>query len=228
MKNHIKKLLIFGILLATILACSLAPNLGGDTKLGDQIIPLDQGVTSTVSSSGSTDSDSEVSLLSIQLSDGQAQPQEAVPITFTEGEPLTTDEIAAIQGRLPDLETDTADQTDFRLPEEILPPPRTGDTIEETFPLVEVIAPETVESGPLEVLRYSPEGEIPIAPFVAVTFNQPMVPLTTLEDLAMEDVPVIVEPEMPGTWRWLGTKTLNFQYLCDRWPNVRIYKPPIF
>jgi hypothetical protein len=55
-------------------------------------------------------------------------------------------------------------------------------------------------------LRYAPEGEIPIAPFINVTFNQPMVPLATVEDLAQEDVPVIVVPDLPGTWRWVGTR----------------------
>ncbi|HNB36383.1 MAG TPA: Ig-like domain-containing protein, partial [Anaerolineales bacterium] len=60
-------------------------------------------------------------------------------------------------------------------------------------------------------------------PFISVTFNQPMVPLGTLGDLAKEDVPVIIEPEMPGTWRWLGTKTLTFEYdseLIDRLPKA--------
>jgi hypothetical protein len=46
-----------------------------------------------------------------------------------------------------------------------------------------------VPAGPLQVLRYAPEGEIPLAPFVDVPFNQPMVPLGTLESLA-EEAPV--------------------------------------
>jgi hypothetical protein len=84
-----------------------------------------------------------------------------------------------------------------------------------------------VEYGALEVLRYSPEGEIPIAPFVNITFNQPMVPLTTIEDLTEMDVPVQISPTLPGTWRWLGTKTLNFQYdseLIDRLPMATEYE----
>ena len=36
--------------------------------------------------------------------------------------------------RLPSLIVDSSDQVDFNLPEESLPPPRTGDTIEEPFP----------------------------------------------------------------------------------------------
>ncbi len=108
-----------------------------------------------------------------------------------------------------------------------MPPPRTGETIEEIFPPPATIGPVQVDTGPLEVLRYSPEGEIPIAPFVNITFNQPMVPLATISDLAAEQVPVIIEPALQGTWRWLGTKTLNFQYdseLIDRLPMSTEYR----
>ena len=164
--------------------------------------------------------------LTITLSDGNPQPQTVEPLPVEKGEPLSDVEIANILSRLPLLTSLPGEQVEFKLPEEVLPPPRTGATIDEPFPPPpESVAPE-VYSGPLEVLRYSPEGEIPIAPFVNVTFNQPMVPLGTLEDLAMENVPVIVEPPLPGTWRWLGTKTLNFQYdseLIDRMPMATEY-----
>jgi hypothetical protein len=120
-----------------------------------------------------------------------------------------------------------ADQVDFRLAQDPIPPPRTGEVVEETFPPAEASPPVQVESGPLQVLRYAPEGEIPIAPFINVTFNQPMVPLGTLADLAAEEVPVLLEPSLPGTWRWLGTKTLTFQYdseLIDRLPKATVYR----
>ena len=167
------------------------------------------------------------SFLSFQLSEGQEQPDEIIPLTTAAGISLSKDDVDSVIARLPDLETDPDDEVDFRLPEEVVPPPRPGETIEEDFPPPEGAAgPVQVEPGPLEVLRYSPEGEIPIAPFVNVTFNQPMVPLTTLEDLAEEDVPVQIEPDLEGTWRWLGTKTLNFQYdseLIDRMPMATGY-----
>jgi alpha-2-macroglobulin len=80
------------------------------------------------------------------------------------------------------------------------------------------------------VLRYGPEGEIAIAPFVNITFNQPMVPLTTLEELSSEQVPVRLDPALPGTWRWIGAKTLTFQYdsdLIDRLPKATHYQVSI-
>ena len=164
--------------------------------------------------------------LTITLSDGSAVPGEYQPLPVSRGVPLTDEETAAILARLPLLTSLPGERVPFNLPPEVLPPPRPGATIEEPFPPPpESIAPVVYE-GSLEVLRYSPEGEIPIAPFVNVTFNQPMVSLGTLEDLALEDVPVIVEPSLPGTWRWLGTKTLNFQYdsdLIDRMPMATRY-----
>ena len=163
----------------------------------------------------------------VRLSEGQAQPQAAEPLQQAGGEPLSEDEIERIVARLPPLETEPGDQADFRLPEDLLPPPRPGETIEEPFPPPpEPVEPETVPSGPLEVLRYAPEGEIPLAPFLNVTFNQPMVPLATLESLSAENVPVQIEPALPGTWKWLGTKTLSFEYestAIDRLPMATEY-----
>ena len=164
--------------------------------------------------------------VSITLSDGNPAPELIESLPVTKGEPLTDEEIDSILARLPRLVPLPGEQVAFRLPEEVLPPPRTGATVEEPFPLPPIEGLGSVEYGPLEVLRYSPEGEVPIAPFVNVTFNQPMAPLGTLKDLSLEEVPVVIEPSIPGTWRWLGTKTINFQYdseLIDRMPMATEY-----
>ena len=152
--------------------------------------------------------------LQIILGEGteQAQAVEAVPTA-----PATPLDEAAVQqvvDRLPALETQEEDVVDFRLPEESLPPPQTGAVITTSFPAtVTLTPPEVVSDGPLEVLRFAPEGEIPIAPFLSVTFNQPMVPLATLDALTSADVPVKLTPELPGIWRWIGTQTLTFEYV---------------
>ena len=163
----------------------------------------------------------------IDLSEGQSQPQETESLPRATGEPLSSEEIESILARLPDLPTAPDEQVVFNIPPETLPPPRPGNTIEETFPPLETEpTPGAVEAGPLQVLRFAPEGEIPIAPFISVTFNQPMVPLGTLSDLAAQDVPVTIEPSLPGTWRWLGTKNLTFEYdsaLIDRLPKATEY-----
>jgi hypothetical protein len=35
-----------------------------------------------------------------------------------------------------------------------------------------------------------PEGDVPLAPQLSVTFSQPMVAVTSVDDLAAQDVPV--------------------------------------
>ena len=154
--------------------------------------------------------------LTVALSEGAEQPQatEAVPVGETQ--PLTTAEVQPVLDRLPPLETGTALTEAFKLPPESLPPPIPGATIDQPFPpAVSGPTPEAPVTGPLEVLRYAPEDEIPVAPFLNVTFNQPMVPLTTLDELTAQDVPVKLTPEVPGVWKWLGTKTLSFEYRSD-------------
>jgi hypothetical protein len=165
--------------------------------------------------------------LTFTLSEGTENADILVPSAYVKGESLADEELASLLDRLPALVAGRSDTTDFNLPDEVIPPPRPGVTIEGSFPPEENASAINVEYGALEVLRYSPEGEIPIAPFVNITFNQPMVPLTTIEDLAEMDVPVRISPSLPGTWRWLGTKTLNFQYdskLIDRLPMATEYE----
>ncbi|MCZ7668766.1 MAG: hypothetical protein M5U34_16990 [Chloroflexi bacterium] len=87
--------------------------------------------------------------------------------------------------------------------------------------------------GPLEVLRYSPEGDVGLAPFVNVTFNQPMVPLTSLETLDVADVPVTLTPDLPGAWQWVSPQTLRFEFdseAVDRLPMATNSRPlsPIY
>ncbi len=211
------------------------PDLPGLPWKGPAVtIPVDTGSTTT--SSSGIEPLPAGGELTIRLSEGQAQPQGFQPLPQATGVPLSPEEVAQILARVPALTAEPADQVDFRLAQEPVPPPLTGETITESFPPAgpTVTSPppgtqvtQTAPTGPLEVLRYAPEGEIPIAPFVQVTFNQPMMPLATVEDLAAKDVPVKLEPDLPGTWRWLGVKTLIFEYesdLIDRLPKSTEYR----
>ncbi|MBP8997140.1 MAG: Ig-like domain-containing protein [Anaerolineaceae bacterium] len=169
--------------------------------------------------------------LQVQLSEGQAQQGTSEPVPQVTGEPLMPEEARAIFDRLPGLPLTPSEQKEFQYPVELLPPPRPGTVIPQTFPPEATqtpVVPSTTE--PLTVLRYAPEGEIPIAPFISITFNQPMVPLGTLADLATLEVPVKLQPTLPGTWRWLGTKTLTFEYdseQIDRLPKATEYRVTI-
>jgi hypothetical protein len=93
--------------------------------------------------------------VSIRLGEGQAQPQAAQPLAVVTGEPLTPGEIDAVLSRLPQFEGQPGDQVEFRPAGDPIPPPRTGETIKESFPPPpEALPPAAVETGPLEVLRY--------------------------------------------------------------------------
>lgn len=165
--------------------------------------------------------------LQITLGEGREQPAATTPITVASATPLSAEVVQPLLARLPPLVTEATDQQEFRLPTELLPPPRPGVTITETFPATNTAAAVAeVATAPLQVVRFAPEGEIPIAPFLSVTFNQPMVPLTTLAELSAADVPVKITPELPGVWKWLGTKTLTFEYKSeeiDRFPKATEY-----
>ncbi len=215
------------MLIGNTLACTL-PGQGGNGGETPQPIPIDQNGSGTVEEGIPSMNGGEGGPgLTIQLSDGQEVPSVLERLVPVKGVPLTAEEIEEILARLAPWVEDQGLEVDFRLPEQILPPPVTGDTIPETFPSsVDLTKPQPVFGEELEVLRYAPDGAVAIAPFISVTFNQPMIALNTLEALAEVDVPVQVTPLIPGSWRWLGTRTLNFlsdSDLYDRLPMATEY-----
>ncbi len=238
MNHHIKQIsnrsrsIVLAVSMLLALGCGFLQNLfpGADTTATDPGVTPSSGNIeqegSTVSSYNGDESPNGTFF--IRLSEGQQQPQSFEPLPLATGEPLSQEEVDAILDRLSDLPPATELQTELNLPGELLPRPRPGETIEQAFPSKpEDIASDTIESGPLQVLRYSPEGEIPMAPFINITFNQPMAALGTLAQLSEEDIPVQIMPALEGTWRWLGTKTLNFQYdsnLIDRLPMATEFR----
>ncbi|HWR65203.1 MAG TPA: Ig-like domain-containing protein [Bellilinea sp.] len=208
-----------GIFIVYKIAAPKVPDIGEST-------PMPYTINSENGPAGESSTGKDYNLI-VGLSAGQAQQATPVPLPVVTGEPLTDEEIAGIFERLPNLPVSSSDQTEFKFPVELLPPPRPGTTIQQQFPFFDVVpTPEIASSEPLQVLRFAPEGEIPLAPFVSITFSQAMVPLGTLTDLADEAVAVTIDPPLPGTWRWLGTKTLTFEYdsdLIDRLPKATAY-----
>ncbi len=126
--------------------------------------------------------------------------------------PLGVDDTRKIVGRLAALKSEPDDAKDFALRDKSLPAPRPGKTVSEPFPPPGGPPPANVTpAGPLTVERHAPEGPVDIAPHLTMTFSQPMVPITSMDDLAKEKLPVGLVPQPLGKWRWLGTKTLMFQ-----------------
>lgn len=150
--------------------------------------------------------------MQFRLSEGTEENQRQQPITAAPASPLSDEATNNLLKRLPAIKADADDQKDFAMRDRSLPAPRTGQTINGTFPPADSsTAPEQTASGPLEVLRFAPEGEIALAPHLTITFSQPMVAVTSVSDLAAAQVPVKLTPQPPGKWRWLGTKTLIFE-----------------
>lgn len=175
----------------------------------------------------STEDSDQTPPLGVRLSHGGATPGEGPSeVAQVEGEPLDEAEVRAITDRLPPWDDGAGDRVEFKRPPESLPPPRTGATIEHRFPAEPGSPAPSVDPGPLEVLRVQPTGMVGIAPFVSITFNQPMVPLATLEQLDALDVPATITPALPGRWQWIGTRTLRFEHdpeILDRLPMATSY-----
>ncbi len=162
--------------------------------------------------------------LQFRLSEGAEQSAPAPTSNVAQAAPLGEGDVQNVLKRLPPVKAEATDEQDFALREKSLPPPRTGETIKASFPPpVTASLPDQPASGTLEVLRFSPEGEVPLAPSLSVTFSQPMVALTSLEELATQNVPVRLSPETPGRWRWVGTKTLLFEPANNRLPMATEY-----
>ena len=58
---------------------------------------------------------------------------------------------------------------------------------------------------------------MPVAPFVSITFDQPMVAVSTVGSteqlsgqLSGAAAPATITPQIPGHWDWIGTETLRF------------------
>src|SRR5262245_2618140 len=141
-----------------------------------------------------------------------ATPSPILTIAAPPSSRLPDDATQNLLKRLPAISVAAGDKKDFAVRERSLPPPRAGRVSNEPFPPA-AITDATVDStaGPLEVLRFAPEGEVEIAPHLSVTFSQPMVAMTSNEDLAATQPPVKLSPQPAGKWRWIGTKTLLFE-----------------
>lgn len=217
---------VFAALNAVVLASMLFAQSIAPIVAAPASVPANTGSGAPMKQIRTTDTSGG---LDITLSQGSAMAQSPVTNTIAVSEPLTPEETQALLDRLPPIEADVEDEQAFNLPPDSLAPPTNADTVETTFPAGAPEGPGAppveVQAGDLEVSRYAPEGEISMAPFLQVTFNQPMVPLGTLAELAEEDVPVQLTPELPGTWRWLGTQTLTFEYdgAVDRFPMATEY-----
>ncbi|TMQ07006.1 MAG: hypothetical protein E6J90_44595 [Deltaproteobacteria bacterium] len=181
------------------------------------------GTTSAPAGSGSSPQDRPLTQskdgqagLELQLSSGKEGPPAFDRARLAPARPLSEAETAAVLQRLKPIAAQPDDQQSFALRARSQPPPRTGETIKSSFPppASSLLPPPPATGGALRVLRYMPEGAVPLAPQLSVTFSQPMVAVTSQTDAAAA-TPVALSPQPRGRWRWIGTRTIVFD------PEVR-------
>jgi uncharacterized protein YfaS (alpha-2-macroglobulin family) len=153
---------------------------------------------------------SDVKGLEFRLSEGTEGAESRTVTPPAKTDPLSPGETDSLLKRVPAVKSAGDDQKDFAVRDRSLPAPKAGRVNPVKFPSADDRAlPNANIPAKLEVLRYTPSGEVSIAPEMTVTFSQPMVAITSQEQAA-ETVPVKLTPEVKGRWRWLGTKTLMF------------------
>ena len=162
--------------------------------------------------------------LDLRVSDGK---QGAPAIDHTKLAPATkisdADAEALLQRARP-IQSDPSDQQTFALRPRSQPVPRTGQTIKGAFPppASSLLPAASNDAGnDLAVLRWMPEGKVPLAPELSVTFSQPMIAVTSQDDAAAIE-PVKLSPTPKGTWRWIGTRTILF-HPDIRFPQATTY-----
>ncbi len=129
-------------------------------------------------------------------------------LSLVEGEKLSETEVNLLLSQVPPIKPEKP--SDFSIRNQTLPSPKSGKIIPINFePSLDKTPPAQTSSGTLEIVRYSPEGNVSIVGDLSVTFSHPMVPVTSQEQ-ASQIVPVKLTPQPKGKWRWLGTKTLIF------------------
>ena len=219
--NLTRRLTRWSALLA-VTAMAVACRGGGDsspttTSAGATNTPVT--VPASGGGTGAVGPSAAGSQLGLRLSEGMPAVRSDESPIVAAGTPLSDADVAAIIDRLPEWTVPGTDVVDFNRPVDSLRPPLVGDTLATPFPPAPEApsVPDEVASGPLEVLRFQPAGAVDVAPFIALTFNEPMVELATLEQLDAADVPVVVAPDISetagidGRWRWIGTRTLRFE-----------------
>ncbi len=171
--------------------------------------PADDSVSAGASAAPSFTVDDTKKGLGIRLYDASPPRDALAGAPYTPGEVMSTDAAARLLARVSPLEKQDGDHQNFALRPGTKPPPRTGETELAPFPPPPGARAPTVRPAPPTLVRHAPDGEVPMAPHVSLTFDQPMVAVTSQEEAA-RTVPAVLEPAVPGRWRWLGTKTLLF------------------
>jgi uncharacterized protein YfaS (alpha-2-macroglobulin family) len=210
-----------------IAACSGNSKVDRSEQRGDEV--ADEAVSGKAQSGdGTTMEDSDEQGLRFRISESEPGSDDGETTRRIDGEPLGESEAKKLLSRLPPIEAEAADEKSFAFRDRSKPPPQTGDVESTPFPPAEQRdrpeADSDETSGPLEIERRSPVGDVDIAPRLSVTFSQTMVPVGETGKVADIDRPVDIAPQVDGEWRWVGTRTLLFEPDGGRFPMATDYE----
>ena len=216
------------------LGAALALVVLGTAVVAGTTIPSDPGPT-TAANTGTSPSPTTTTTTSppaTTTTTAPARPASVLPAGFTvragtaptgdsaaplaTGRALSDAGVAQILRRLPAWSGNTALARAFQWPIPTIGKPATTTPTTSTFPAPgdgqnPPSTPTAPPSGPLQVLRMQPEGSVSVAPFVSITFSQPMVAVGTVGQSSAVKVPATISPALPGHWEWLGTSTLRWR-----------------
>ncbi|HEX8432660.1 MAG TPA: Ig-like domain-containing protein, partial [Longimicrobium sp.] len=196
------------LLAALVVAAALLPTRAAAQERTVRIPPL---YPTSVNEDTSTAADTTG--LRFRLSEGAIRGMERSPAT--RGERLSEADAARLLTRARPLTTDTAARDTFAFPARTIPAPRAGTTRLAPFPPPDSAgappAPRPTAPAGLTVVRRAPEGEVPLGAEVTITFSQPMVPLSSVANVAAREVPARISPQPAGRWSWVDVRTLRFQ-----------------
>jgi uncharacterized protein YfaS (alpha-2-macroglobulin family) len=162
--------------------------------------------------------------LTLRVREVEASDDKVDPVPLADAEKLGAADIASVLARVPALPKEPGDAKPFAKRSESMPAPTTGIVDADAFPPKKSgTGKPKVAKTKLHVVRFAPEGDVPIAPHLSITFDQPMVPITSHAELAAKDPPVKLTPTPKGEWRWVGTKTLMFSP-AERFPMATRYE----
>ncbi|HEY0251280.1 MAG TPA: Ig-like domain-containing protein, partial [Kofleriaceae bacterium] len=163
--------------------------------------------------------------LDMHVSEGKQGPAALDHSKLAPAKPIPDADARKLLARTPAIKDDAQDKQAFALRPRSNPVPRTGNVIKASFPAPasSLLPPAGTDAGKqLAVLRYMPEGKVPLAPELTLTFSQPMVAVTSQDDAAATQ-PVKLTPTPKGKWRWIGTRTIVFDPDV-RFPQATTYK----
>ena len=184
----------------------------------DDAPPPPPGSDAPIATPGSAAGDGSGSGFELRLSNGKQGKPAFDHAQLAPATKLADADAAQLLTRAQPLPASPDDKKSFALRPSSQPAPRTGAVQTASFPpAASTLRPPpaaTATSAALTVSRYMPEGKVPLAPELTVTFSQPMIAVTS-QDAAAAVQPVKLTPQPKGRWRWIGTRTILFD------PEVR-------